>query len=394
MNTSEPELISPSIEWVEFGGATPPEAPEPIDTGRRRGAAVIAALAFLGLILAWSVSSREPSTRTDPIEEAPPTSAVPNAPADSVPIVPDVDIEEQAPTAWLEGRVLGYVDPNEHWIVVDLGTGDLIETPGFYDELLPPMPRDARLIHGPNMSFAIESDRPERSGQISNRVRVVRMSNDANVERFAFIETLGDGTADVFVGSLWAPTTGLPINVDATQDVQPIDGRGVLLTNLGSTSSYVNELGLIVELPTELGRIVAANEEGVIVSRCDEDFVCTSQMLDWTFQSWLADIPPELSLAPILRISPNGMWLAASDPAAGWWTIHRIGTSDVTPMPSDTVPNATLAWSRDSTLVAWDSLDGHLLVANASIDSRPLVRKLISAETLAGSELFLSAPSS
>ncbi len=320
--------------------------------------AVVALLALTGSVELEPVP--EVAATIDPIRRtptsAPTTTAAPAA--SSTTTAPPPPQLGPAPTDWLEGLALAFVDDQEELQLFDMASGASVVGNQWATFAWPPLPDAVRILGAPNRSFAIDPSAPTDSGRISTTVHTVRLSEQN--DQFGFFSETADGF-EFFVGSQWGPAQNGLATAPLRAQVFPVPGRGIVLSEPDGSSQVLTVRGL-EDLPTRLGRVVAATDDRLLGVHCDDLGRCVGRLVDWDLGNEVV-VPVAFAANNLVSLSPNGRHLLSASTSE--WGIYDIETGGFATGDPRVVPQGSVAWTIDGGRVVWVERG---VVAMAAVD--------------------------
>lgn len=249
------------------------------------------------------------------------------------------------PEEWLAGQVLVWVDENENLRARRLDNGVDLPVSVLAQTNLPPLPDHVHLVGAENATWLFDLEEPERSGKLSNSVRMVRLGT--GLDSYGFSSTNDAGATEFFVGSLWGPAMNGLAEVDSTTTVLSVPGTGIISSGRDATSAVLRGSGFEA-LPSRLGRIVAASASRVLGIHCDDLGRCVGRIAAWD-GSDEQQIDASLLTSPVVRISPDSRFIVAGGGSALHVIDLESGSQESWPL--EISPDASLTWASDSRTV-------------------------------------------
>ncbi|MFT7476218.1 MAG: hypothetical protein ACI81L_003167 [Verrucomicrobiales bacterium] len=358
----EPELPpTVGIEIEPFGGALV-VSNAAAEAALPRVVALVRAAALGGLLLAVAlVVVLVSAANRDAIEEsrAPSTATARplSRPAIRIPVVVEesklVDQLPTTPDAWIDGQVLSWIDSTGQLQLRELVDGTELEVGVLARTNLPPLPEHIHLVGAPNTTWLVDLQEPDRSGKLSNSVRMVRLGDTG--DSYGFISR-NDTTTDFFVGSLWGPAINGTASVPLSTEVLTVRRTGIIVSSTAAESAVVAGGGLR-ELPRRLGRIVAASPTRIAGIHCDSLARCIGRVTNWDGGDE-REVLVDTLVAPVIRISPDGRFIVAT--GAEMWTVLDLDVGVTKQWTLGIAANDSLMWTTDSKTLLWE-VDGDVL---------------------------------
>lgn len=304
-------------------------------------------LGFAGLLFA--VAFGRGSDRTAELAEvAVTTSRLTPTPAPDSTTIPDDALIDQLPSTppdLVDGHVLAWIDDRGMLRARRLVDGTDLEVSALAQTNLPPLPEHIHLLGAPNATWLLDVEEPQRSGKLSNTVRMVRLGD--GLDSYGFSSEDESGTTEFFVGSLWGPAMNGLAEVDATSTVFSVPRAGIIASSRDATSEVLRGSGF-EPLPSRLGRIVAASPRLVAGIHCDDLGRCVGRVAGWNGDDELQVDAAALS-SPVIRISPDDRLLAAA--GGSTLSIIDLETGVNRQWPLSLSIDDSMAWSLDSSTV-------------------------------------------
>lgn len=304
--TSEP------IAWIDHDAAEQASS-HSTPTTRSNLIRLALGLCAFGLVasLLASAFGRTEERAADPIGEvdpgpttapvvAPPTTSIPEAALlDQLPSTADEIVDDQ---------VLVWIDGDGMLRARRLLDGAELELSVLAENNLPPLPEHIHLLGATNGTWLLDLLEPERSGKLSNTVRMVRFGD--RLDSYGFSSVDESGTTEFFVGSLWGPAMNGLAEVDASTAVFFVPRAGIISSGRDATSQVLRGSGF-EPMPSRLGRIVAASRGLVAGIHCDDLGRCVGRVSSWDGAGEVQVDATTLS-APVVRISPDERFIIAT----------------------------------------------------------------------------------
>ncbi|MDW3179493.1 MAG: hypothetical protein R8J94_19030 [Acidimicrobiia bacterium] len=365
-----------ALEWIadiEDAGAASAPMHEPSNR-RTFVASVIAIIIISGLFV---VAFGSDSSSDESVAQTPNS-------IDADPITPDVpitpDAEEQplidqlasAPEEWLAGHVLAWVNAQGELQARQLATGSDLPVSVFAQTNTPPLPEHIHLLGGENSTWLLDLESPERSGEFSNTVRIVRLGSGAG--RYGFSSIDEGGATGFFVGTLWGPAKNGLAEVDAQTNVISVPATGFVVASANGDSSALRD-GAFEPVSSRLGRVVAASPSLLAGIHCDAVGRCVGRVAEWDGTNERV-VDAAVLAEPIVRISPNGRYIMSGGGGSIWHLVDLAEGTHLT-WPLGLVPDDSLQWSPDSSTAFF--LNESSLVAVRIDGPEPQVRRVRSA---------------
>ncbi len=391
-----PETVGVVVEWIpdlvqEPGTISPPDRSIRRSIGLR---AVVLALGIAAAGLFVAAVASEPTrsardvaaARAEASQNPERASAAVSRQTSPIAVVEDASIIGQlasAPTEWVTDMVIAFVDDAGRLRVRSLDTSEDLDVGVMATTNLPPLADHVHLLGAPGATWLLDLEEPERSGKLSNTVRMVRFGS--GLDSYGFSSTRDDGTIEFFLGSLWGPAMNGLAEVEASSAVFYVPGTGIIAAGRDGTSSVLRGSGF-EPMPSRLGRVVAATRSHVAGIHCDDLGRCVGRFAKWDGADE-RQVEADLLAMPFVRISPDGRSVLT----AGVSSWHLIDVESGTSVRWDLrlVPDDSLVWSDDSSTVFLVA-DGSL-VAIRPADQGPPVALVRSAypidDRLAGSDI-------
>ena len=391
-----PETVGVVVEWIpdlvqEPGTISPPDRSIRRSIGLR---AVVLALGIAAAGLFVAAVASEPTrsardvaaARAEASQNPERASAAVSRQTSPIAVVEDASIIGQlasAPTEWVTDMVIAFVDDAGRLRVRSLDTSEDLDVGVMATTNLPPLADHVHLLGAPGATWLLDLEEPERSGKLSNTVRMVRFGS--GLDSYGFSSTRDDGTIEFFLGSLWGPAMNGLAEVEASSAVFYVPGTGIIAAGRDGTSSVLRGSGF-EPMPSRLGRVVAATRSHVAGIHCDDLGRCVGRFAKWDGADE-RQVEADLLAMPFVRISPDGRSVLT----AGVSSWHLIDVESGTSVRWDLrlVPDDSLVWSDDSSTVFLVA-DGSL-VAIRPADQGPSVALVRSAypidDRLAGSDI-------
>lgn len=357
----------------------------------------VAAYAVLALLTAACVAVlvllSGPTASDGEPDDAAPTSVAPSPTARPAVVAevetPIIDQLPSAPADWFEGLALAWIDADADLRVRDVTTGEDLETSLVSTVQVPPLPSRTILLGAENGTWLLDPEALPSSGQLSNTVRVVRLG--AESDSYAFMSTGDDGSTQFFLGSLWGPAMSGLTSTEASTGIIPVVNRGVVLSTTAAESSTIASGGL-TELPSRLGRIVAADTDSVAGIHCDDLARCIGRIARWD-GSGEVEVPVESLTGNLVRFTPDGAHVLSINGAS--WTFTEVEGPDRIELLTVVAPNESLVFSADGARVLWlDEGTAFAMDLSSPVPAVHRVRSLDTLERLPTSDVVLFDPSS
>jgi len=308
--------------------------------------------AFLALFLLSSSS-------TPPTAEPSPESAAPRVttPVSTTTPTTSIPTEDEAQVALLEslervdpelvaGLVVAWVDEDDQLQLQSLDEGAL-PVGRMADHDLPPLPQHIQLIGGENSTWLVDLLEPERSGKLSNTVRMVRLG--AELDSYGFISENDAGPTDFFVGSLWGPSMNGTAQAPDSWTILPVPGTGIVVSSPTAQSSSIGGSGM-EPLPRHVGRVVAATPDHVAGVTCDNRLQCVGAVSRWDGTDQQLFDANALNNEATVRISPDGRLLLSI--IGRRWTVYDL-EADSSFFMNGLPVDSTITWTPDSNALLW-----------------------------------------
>lgn len=367
-----------SFEWIpEVGEPDTTSAPLDARSNRRTFVAWVVAITMVGAL--FVVAFGDGSSPNQSVEETPNSIAAdpgdgvrrtePDETERNVPEQPLIDQLASAPEEWLAGHVFAWVNAQGELQARALATGTDLPVSVFAETNTPPLPEHVHLLGGENSTWLLDLEAPERSGEFSKTVRIVRLGRGAGSYGFSSIDD--DGTTGFFVGTLWGPAKNGLAEVDAQSKVISVPSTGFVVASANGDSSVLRD-GAFEPASSRLGRVVAASPSLLAGIHCDAVGRCVGRVADWAGTNEKI-VDASVLAEPIVRISPNGRYIMSGGGGSSW---HLVDLEEATQhtWPLGLVPDDSLQWSPDSTTAYF--LSETTLVAIRVDGPEPLVRRV------------------
>lgn len=365
------------VEWVPHSSDEPELA---IEIDSRQSSSIVRMVAILALGIAaiglFVAGLESESTRSarDEASDDPAPEAAPVTPPSSLPIVvdeiPAIDQLDSAPLDWAANQVIALVDESGQLRVRALDTGEDLDVGVLAATNLPPLADHVHLLGAPGSTWLLDLEEPERSGKLSNTVRIVRLGT--GLDSYGFSSPTDVGTIEFFLGSLWGPAMNGLAEVDADATVFYVPGRGIIASRRDGASSVLGASGF-EPMPPRLGRIVAATPTHVAGIHCDDLGRCVGRVARWDGTDE-HQVDAGLLALPLVRLAPDGRSVLAA--GASLWNLIDVNSGAIARWDIRVPPNDSLVWSQDSSTVFFVA-DGSVVAIRPLDLDRPvaLVRR-------------------
>lgn len=248
----------------------------------------------------------------------------------------------------LDGLVIAWISDSDRLVLRSLETGSALETSVLAEHDLPPLPKHIKLIGARNATWLVDLLEPEKSGKLSQTVRMVRLGTE--IDSYGFISEQDDGPTSYFVGSLWGPSMTGTAETPQSWTTLPVDGTGIVVSSPTAESSSIRGGGLEL-LPRHVGRVVAASADHVAGVSCDNRLQCVGSVARWDGSEQQMFDANALSSAATVRISPDGARLLSV--IGNEWTLFDLAADRATTWVELIEVDSTLTWTPDSQAVMW-----------------------------------------
>ena len=350
--TPTPAADRVDIEWIDVDLDARPAA----ETRSTRALVLRSAAMVLGAASAVFVIVLAASARTGGSEATTPSPTAPTPASGVRPSVveqPDpVEALPSTPLEWLADRMLVSVDGEGRLRLRRLDRGVDI-TAGTHSSVVPPLPEHVLLLGAPNRTWLVDTERLERSGELSNTVRLVRLGE--GLDSFGFISTGADDRTEFFVGSFWGPAASGLDAVDGSTDVITVADAGIIAADAAGTSAVLRPTGF-ESLSARFGRVVAASPTTIAGIHCDAAGRCVGRVGSWDGDAE-QQVDAELLARPVVTISPDGRYLVSGGTST--WDVLDLEDGARRSFESAVDVDGPTAWAPDST--------GLFLVADSSV---------------------------
>ena len=182
-----PETVGVVVEWIpdlvqEPGTISPPDRSIRRSIGLR---AVVLALGIAAAGLFVAAVASEPTrsardvaaARAEASQNPERASAAVSRQTSPIAVVEDASIIGQlasAPAEWVTDMVIAFVDDAGRLRVRSLDTSEDLDVGVMATTNLPPLADHVHLLGAPGATWLLDLEEPERSGKLSNTVRMVR----------------------------------------------------------------------------------------------------------------------------------------------------------------------------------------------------------------------------
>ncbi len=248
----------------------------------------------------------------------------------------------------LEGLVIAWVRDDDQLELRSLETGAALPVARLAQHDVPPLPEHIQLIGGENATWLIDLLEPERSGKLSNSVRMVRLGSE--LDSYAFISENEDAPTDFFVGSLWGPAMNGTAQAPKSWTILPVAGAGIIVSSPTAESSIV-EGGGFEALPRSVGRAIAASPEHIAGVACDNRLECVGSVSRWDGSDQQIVDANALSNDAIVRISPDGRLLLSVQGTR--WSLFDLEGNSSHFWTERLAVDDTITWTPDSRALVW-----------------------------------------
>ena len=365
----------PQLEWVELT-ARRHDLDVPTDVAPPKfaviaGISCLIAAVFIGLSVVGSMSGDRIASGENFGNDTDQTigsalSVIPTTQGqqDTIPTTPESTAVPKVvvPTAtqdWLDGYLVVWAQGRGALRVAVASTGEELTTERW--STLPwPLSPEATIFSASNSTWVLDPNNVAASGQLSNGVQLTRLG--ADLDSYSFTTTT-DTVHDFFVGSLWGPAGEGLAQAPASSEIFSVQNRGVVVGHVNGSSSILDKDGFR-NLPSRLGRVVAAASDHVVGLHCDDLGRCVGRVQDWEGESE-QQLPAATTGLPNVHLSPDGSVLSTNDSTG--WTLTTLADGVSVQRETRTGPTTEAQWSSDGTMLSWE-LDGEFRVARPAID--------------------------
>lgn len=370
-NTERAVVRPPTFESVNGESPANEVRVGPQHTSSRAPLLVLAMLLAFGLLLLANASSLEPLADAPP---PPPPSSV-ALPAPSVANTPSPEPLPAPPEGWLAGRRIAFADDAGDLHVYEAETGERASSAPYFQFDTPPLADGVKLLLSPNRTFGLDDAEWANSGRLSNEVQMVRLASDL----FVFLRTTEDSSHELWIGSLWAPTTGSATGIPASSELHVVEGRGVAVTRADGWSRVYTVDGERL-VPEAIGSVLDASEAGLVARACRGD-ECAVHVTTWAFEEvWT--LPSVRNDVEVVSLSPTGTSIVHGRTGA-----FVLSSNDHAPVRLGSGAKPPFHWSDSGDVVAWRTEAGLALARPDTPDGPAVVGLELPVSPAAESDL-------